>query len=130
MLLLTWAILFATSFNSHAEDSGVNLSVPYSMNLIVDFKYCRSSLKKSISEVAALDAIAQEEKGRADNLYERNLICSDNYKIKKTQAEEWKKEYAKCSKALGECDELPWWKIDMKSAGAGILLTLLLIIGL
>ena len=110
-------------------DDKVNLSVSHSMNLIVDFKSCNNSLVSAIEEADVLSRIANKEKGRADILRKKSDICDYNYNTKKTQAEEWKKEYAKCSKALGECDELPWWKIDMKSAGAGILLTLLLIIG-
>jgi len=111
-------------------DDKVGLSVPHSMNLIVDFKSCNSSLVSSIEEADVLSKIVDKEKGRADMLDKKSDICNDNFKIKETQAEEWKKEYTKCKKELGECDELPWWKIDFKSAGAGILLTLLLIVGI
>ena len=121
-------ILFATSFNLYAEDRKVSLNAQHSKRLIVDFKYCRSSLKKSLSEISLLDIIVKEEQAKAGNLFKQNLICKDSYDIKDKQATEWKKEYTKCSNALGECDELPWWKIDFKSAGAGILFTLLLLI--
>lgn len=129
MLLLGQAIVFA-SLNAYAEDKKVNLSVPHTMNLLIDFDYCKKSLKKSQGEVEVLDTIVQKEQVKADALTVKNANCTEDYDIKKTQAEEWKKEYAKCAKELGECDELPWWKIDFKSAGAGILLTLLLIVGI
>ena len=121
MLLLITVIIFATSFNLYAEDSKVSLNVEHSKRLITDFKYCRSSLKKSISEILILDSIVEGEQVKIANLLEQNLACNANYNIKKTQAEEWKSEYTKCGEALGECNSLPWWKIDFKSCSLVLL---------
>jgi len=77
--------------------------------------------------MSVLSKIAEEEKKKSESLYAQTLICNDNYNIKSKQADNWKKEYEGCRKELGKCEGLPWWKIDLKSAGAGILLTLLVI---
>lgn len=129
MLSLAWVILFAFSSNSFAlEDKKVHLSVPHTMNLIADFKLCEDSVEKGANKIAILGKISKEEKARADNLAEQNKACNDNFGMVEEQAKEWKDLHTKCSEELSNCNELPWWKIDFKSAGVGILLTLLLVL--
>lgn len=98
------------------------------MNLITDFKLCEDSLEKSANKTVTLGKISKEERARADNLAEQSKTCNDNYIMVEAQAKEWKDLHVKCSEELSNCNELPWWKIDFKSAGVGILLTLLLIL--
>lgn len=125
MLLLTWVTLFATSFNSYAEDTKASLSVPHSINLIVDFKYCRNSLNKFKDETIVLSEIIKEEKAKSKNLYDQNSACNENYTIKEKQTNEWKKEYTECTDELIKAKDWPWWKFDFKSISVGSILTLL-----
>lgn len=127
-LLLSMAIIFATSNSTLAEDRPVRLNVPHSYNLLIDVGYCKAELKKKNKETVILSDIIDKEKDKVDNLFQQSKICAENYEIKEQQAKEWKAEHAKVSEELIKALDIPWWKFDFKSIFTGSALTVLLIL--
>jgi len=111
-----------------ASNSKVKLNIEKSKELIAEFSACRDNIITKNKKIIVLSNILEIEKQRADNFSVQYDKCDDNFKIKDKQAGAWKKKYSTCVEDSVDCGELPWWKIDFKSAGASILLTLLLLL--
>lgn len=126
--LLLLAIIFATSNTVLAEDEAVKLNVPHSMNMLIDLGYFKKELKTKNKEVIVLSDIIGQQKGTIDNLFQQNKICSNNYNIKETQAEEWKAAYAEVNEELIKALDIPWYRFDIKSMASGSIITLILVI--
>ena len=129
-LLLSLAIIFATSSTILAEEKPVKLNVPHSMNMLIDLGYFKKELKTKNKEVVVLSDIINQQEETIDNLFQQNKICSDSYDIKETQAEEWKAAHAEVSEELIKALDTPWWKFDLKSlaTGAGTMVMLILLL--
>lgn len=125
LTVITFLLLIVPSVILADELVGFNMIT--SKKLIADFSSCKDNGLVNTKKIGVLGEIIEAEKTRADNLYFQNELCEDSLLIVEAQADEWEKEYTQCIEDSVNCNELPWWKIDFKSAGAGILLTLLLI---
>lgn len=110
-----------------ADSGKVRLNIEKSKELIAEFSACRDNNALKDKKIVVLSNIVKAEKQRVSNFSVQYNKCDANFKIKEKEASDWKKEYARCTEDSINCGELPWWKIDLKSAGASILLTLLLI---
>lgn len=128
MLGFVCMILICAS-NSYAneEDKKVSLNIPQSIHVLMSYGHCKANIKVKDDKIVVLSEIIEEEKGRADNLFNQNKICGDNSNIYKNQAREWKKEYYDCTEEL---KDLPWWKFDFKSISVGSIITLLALIAI
>lgn len=112
LLLLGLVILFAVSNVAAQEEleEKVHLSVPYSMNFIIDFQYCKAEEELLNKKVIVLNDLVVAEEEKVVNLITQNTRCTENYNIKKKQAEEWKEEYLKTSEELTKALEVPFYK--------------------
>jgi len=119
------AILFATTSLSTADDK-VGLNISKSKELIAAFSACRDNVITKNKKIIVLSDILEAEEQRASNFSVQYEKCDSNFNIKKKEAGAWKEKYSVCVEDSVDCGELPWWKIDFKSAGVGILLALLL----
>ena len=113
-----------------ADNAKVKLNIEKSKELIAEFSACRDNAANINKKIVILSDIIKIEKQRTDNFSTQYEKCDVNFNIKKKEAVAWKDKYTVCVEDSVDCGELPWYKIDLKSAGTGILLTLLLIIGL
>ena len=83
---------------------------------------------KQGKEIVILSNIIATEKERSSNLFRQNAMCTENYEIKKEQAEEWKAEYVKTAEELEDALDVPWYKFDLKSFSVGGISGILLIL--
>lgn len=124
MSLISVVIFFAG--NAYSEEEKVYLSVPDSYNLLIDIDYYKNELVMCNGKKETQQKIIEKEKLKIANLFKLNSLCSENYDIKKQQAEEWEKEYLKTVEQLKKAKQTPWYKFDMKSLTVGGVVVLLL----
>lgn len=110
-----------------AQDS-IKLNIPTAKKLIADFSTCKATNTINSKKLATLSEIIKIEQAKRDNLYLQNEKCEENFRIIKTQAEEWEANYTTCVNDSVNCGELPWYKFDFKSMSVSSIVTLVVML--